>query len=175
MVNDQMRQELWHVLLDTDRTCRYYEAIHSKNTLRSACLRTGSIVLILIASGTVVVLHVWPWLYAIQVGLGVTAAALTVFEVTFNYSKKASVAHTIYVGTAQVRLKLRELWTTVEDNSINEEDLRRQLRDLANQAVNIEGWAGVSDLTPDKTLNERITNAAYDYAPARYGEAHENA
>lgn len=175
MASGQMRQQLWNAMLHVDRNCRYYEKEHAKNTVKSVCFRTGSIVLVLIASGLAVVFHLWTWLYAVGALLGVIAAILTVCEVTLNYSTKASVAHAIYVGSAHVRLELEELWGLVEGSSINDEELRHRMRDLTQQLVYLEGWAGVSGLTPDQALNERITRESYEYVPARYNSVRENA
>ena len=167
MISDRTRQEVWNELLDIDRMCRYYEEVHSKAARWHLIVRLA--VLVAVAGGIGAILGLIPGPTAVyQVILATAIAILTVWEVVSNYAKRAATAHAIHVHSSILRVQLRELWLSVDDDSAEETNVRQRVRELAYMSGEVENWAGASDITLDEKLNERTSKDAYTVVRNRY-------
>ena len=167
MISDRTRLEVWNGLLDIDRVCRYYEVVHAKAARWHLYIRLA--VLVSVAGGVAAILEFLPGPTGVyQVILVTSIAVLTIWEIVSNYAKKAAVAHAIYIQSSMLRVQLRELWLSVDDDSVDEADVRRRVRELALISGEVENWAGASDITPDEKLNKRTQNDAYAVVNDRY-------
>ena len=174
MISDPVRTELWQHLLDVDRMCRYYEAAYAKATRTHLLIRVST--LILITGGIAALLDLLPWPTPnTEIIFASMATVLTILDAVLNYSKRAAVAHAIYVSGTRLRVELRDLWLSVEDGMANDSEIRRRMLDLSYRYAELEGWAGANDLTPDKNLNEEITQDAYQVVRGRHDAGSENA
>ena len=169
MLSDRTRQEIWNELLDVDRACRYYEAVYARATKWHLIIRVA--VLVALAGGIAAILDFLPGPTAVyQVVLAALIAALTVWEAVANYAKKAAVSHAIYIQFTKLRVQLRDLWLLVDDEVVDEADVRRRVRELALMSGETENWAGASDITPNAKLNERTQKDAFNIVSDRYKE-----
>ena len=167
MLLDSTRQEVWNEIRNVERNCRYYEIMHSRFTQRFFAIRL--ITLILIASGLSAMLDILPWANDIVKAIVIFGATgLTIWDAVSNYSKRASIAHVIHLHFARLRTEWRELWLSVDDESTDETAARHQIRDLFQRAVEVESWAGFSEMTVDKKLNIKTGLEADAIVKSRY-------
>lgn len=167
MVSDRTRQEVWQELLDIDRTCRYYEAVQSSATRYRFGIRIAT--LLLIAGSIAAILDLLPWFNSIVAAIvAVVVTGLTVWDAVADYSKKAAIAQTIHFQCSKLRVEIRDLWLSVDDETVDEAEMRQQVRNLALRSKESENWAGFVDITTDQRLNKKTTKAAYDAVTDRY-------
>ena len=171
-IQDRTYKELWGLYYDLERTCRYYEVIHSRATRGFLYLRIGT--LTLLAVGAVTLLKLLPLLddtYTAMVAglLAVALAALTVIDFAFNLPRRAAIALSIRVSLAHLRVDVEHLWREVyEHGNLTEDQLRPRLRDLTLHWQELEGMAKAHDILTDDKLNEKTSNEAYQVLEERY-------
>ena len=167
MVSDRTRQEVWQELLDIDRTCRYYEAVHSSATQWHFFIRIAT--LLLIAGSITAILDLLPWFNSIITAIvAVLVTGLTVWDAVSGYPKKAAIAQAIHFQCSKLRVELRDLWLSVDDETVDEAEIRQQVRYLARTSKETENWAGFVDIDTNQKLNKKTTKAAYDTIADRY-------
>ena len=59
MINTQTRQQIWNEFFDIEGTCRYYEALHSRNARRHFWVRL--LTLLFVAGAVTSILDALPW------------------------------------------------------------------------------------------------------------------
>ena len=171
-VQDRTYKELWELYYDLERTCRYYEVIHSRATRSFLYLRIGT--LTLLAVGAVALLNLLPLLedtYAAMVAglLAVALAALTVIDFAFNLPRRAAIALSIKVSLAHLRVDVEHLWREVyEHGNLTEEELRPRLRDLTLHWQELEGMAKAHDILTNDKLNKKTSLEAHQVLKERY-------
>ena len=170
MISDRTRNEVWTGLLNINRTCRYYEKVHSRATRWTIWVRVG--ILVLVAGGVTAILDLLPLgdsgnLWA-KAAIVLFLTSLTIWDVVANFQKRATIAQVIYTQCSKLRIEWRELWLSVDDASADEEQVRRQMALLERDRVESESWAGYSDVMPDKKLNEKAAQEAYDITEKQY-------
>ena len=172
MISEPTRREAWVGLLEISRTCRYYEALHTRFTFKYQVLRF--VTLAAISVGLAGVLGLIPGLSTVTNPIiAAIIAVLMILESVTNYSKKAAVAHAIYFRCSQLRVDVEELWDAIGDADARDEDVRFKLRVLARTVKEVENWSGFGDFSVDQKLNERTAQDAYDYAENRYKRSSE--
>ena len=167
MINQQIRRQIWNEFFDIEGTCRYYEALHAKNTRCHFFVRLFT--LLLVAGAITSILDVLPALSNVFAPIAIAlATGLTIWDAVSNYQKKAAIAHIIHFQCSRLRIELRNLWLSVDDKSADEEWMRGELFRLSRLHKEVENWAGFSDITVDTKLNTRIANDAKKVLKDRY-------
>ena len=167
MIADQTRNEVWQELLDIERRCRYYEVVHTRAVRWQLLIRSSS--LLFLAVGPFAVMGAIPGPALVyQVVIAAAVAGLTILDFVLNLGKKAAVAQSIYTNCFMLRIPLKDLWLSVDNESSEDAVVRDRLRELSGMAGHAELLAGASDFTTDKKLNLKTTKEAYFVAQDRY-------
>ena len=103
-----------------------------------------------------------------QIVIAAVVAGLTILDFVFNLGKKAAVAQSIYTNCSMLRIPLKDLWLSVDDEAIEDAAVRDRLRELSGMAGQVELLAGASDFTTDNKLNLKTTKEAFFVAQDRY-------
>ena len=167
-INDSLRTEIWHNLLDVDRYCRYYEVVHSQAARYHIWIRGLSLLAIVL--GATPFTDIFSGGEFARIGFFGLATGLTVWDAVKNYSKQAAAAQFIYAGCDRLRIEWTDLWISVESSIIDPSDAQHRLRELSRQMSEITGQAGPNDILVDKRTNQRITDAAYNMVNKRFGK-----
>ena len=165
-----LRQEIWHNLLDIDRYCRYYEIAHARNTRYHLLLRGATLLLIAgVVTPIVGLIPTGPIDEFVRAGLFSLATGFTIWDAIVNFSKRAAIAHAIYINCDRLRVEWRNLWLSVEDSKdVDEAALQQKNLDLAYRSAEVKGWAGANDLVPDGKLNEKTAKDSYEVVATRH-------
>ena len=167
MINPQTRQQIWNEFFDIEGTCRYYEAVHSRNARCHFWVRLST--LLLVAGAITSILDAMPWFNNIFGILAIAVATgLTIWDAVSNYQKKAAIAHIIHFQCSILRIELRDLWLSVDDKSADETRMREELLRLSRLHKEVENWAGFSDIQVDSKLSKRTASDAKQVLTDRY-------
>ena len=98
LIQDRTRKELWGLLFDVDRNCRYYEVIHARSTRYFFVLRI--LTLALLTGGVVSLLTLIPLPFSwdnivVSSAFGAALAVLTVIDFATYLQRKAAIALSI--------------------------------------------------------------------------------
>ena len=164
MVSDQIRNEVWQNLLDVARLVRYYAA------LSDIYKRNYNIVRVLLfavaTSGVAAFLDVLPPIAQLISGGGI--AVIIVWDVVSDYGKKAAILHAISLQCGELEDDCHELWRSVDNGAITNEDTILRIRQLERRMTSITGVAGYAYIREDQKLNEKCATIAYKVTENRY-------
>ena len=163
-VTDATRNAVWQEMLDTARLVRYYERMASRQHRQHLGVR-----LVLLASATAGVAAATNALpEAVQVASGAVVAILVAWDFLADYANKAAVLGSIRRECGEVEVELAALWGEIQADSIDDDDARRTLAELARRVTRATDCAGSAHVPTDEQLNVRCEEAAYKAMAGRY-------
>ena len=161
---DATRNAVWQEMLDTARLVRYYERMASRQYRQHLAVR-----LVLLASATAGVAAATNALpKIIQVGSAAVVAILVAWDFLADYANKAAVLGSIRRECSEMEVELAALWGEIQADSIDDDDARRTLAELARRVTRATDCAGSAHVPTDEQLNVRCEEAAYKAMAGRY-------
>ena len=161
---DATRNAVWQEMLDTARLVRYYERMFSRQHRRHLAVR-----LVLLASATAGVAAATNALpEAIQVASGAGVAILVAWDFLVDYANKAAVLGSIRRECSAVEVELAALWGEIQADSIDDDEARRRLAELARRVSRATNLAGSAHISTNERLNATCEEAAYKAMEGRY-------
>ena len=91
-----------------------------------------------------------------------------IWDFIANYGKKAAILHTICLECGAIENELRELWTDIDTNTANEDEIRASHKRLVQRLHNVTGWAGHADISVNNQMNEESEKFANSIMDQRY-------
>ena len=163
-ISHATRNDVWQQLLDAQRFVQYYQVMAGKHEKWLLAIR---FVLLLAGTGSIAsVVDIVP--PVVQAFFGVVVAAAVAWEFVANYARKAAVLHAICLECCAIENELRELWTDVQLENMDEQDIRQTNRRLGARLREATGWAGQNGVVVNEKVNQEATEAAYSVTVQRY-------
>ena len=167
-VTDATRNAVWQEMLDTARLVRYYERMASRQHrqhlgVRPRQHRCSSASA---TAGVAAATNALP--EAVQVASGAVVAILVAWDFLADYANKAAVLGSIRRECGEVEVELAALWGEIQADSIDDDDARRTLAELARRVTRATDCAGSAHVPTDEQLNVRCEEAAYKAMAGRY-------
>lgn len=164
MVSDQIRNEVWQDLLDVTRLVRYYAALSDRYKRNYNIVR--GLLLIAATSGIAAFLDALPPIAQLISGVGI--ALIITWDFVSDYGRKAAVSHAIRLQCDELENEWRDLWRSVDDGTIANEEALHSNRQLLQRITSLTGNAGYADIREDHKLNETQAADAYKIMEERY-------
>ena len=164
MVSDQIRNEVWQDLLDVTRLVRYYAALSDRYKRNYNIVR--GLLLIAATSGIAAFLDALPPIAQLISGVGI--ALIIAWDFVSDYGRKAAVSHAIRLQCGELENEWRDLWRSVDDGTIENEEALHSNRQLLQRITSLTGNAGYADIREDHKLNETQAADAYKIMEERY-------
>ena len=161
---DATRNAVWQEMLDTARLVRYYERMASRQHRQHLAVR-----LVLLASATAGVAAATNALpEVIQVASGAVVAILVAWDFLADYANKAAVLGSIRRECSAVEVELAALWGEIQADSIDDDEARRTLAELARRVSRATNLAGSAHISTNERLNAKCEETAYKAMEGRY-------
>lgn len=164
MVSDQIRNEVWQDLLDVTRLVRYYAALSDRYKRNYNIVR--GLLLIAATSGIAAFLDALPSIAQLISGAGI--ALIVAWDFVSDYGRKAAVSHAIRLQCGELENEWRDLWRSVDDGTIANEEALHSNRQLLQRITSLTGNVGYADIREDHKLNETQAADAYKIMEERY-------
>jgi hypothetical protein len=133
-VSDATRREVWGMLCDLERSCRYYGALGDRYRLRYRGVRYFLFLLVL-GECLVISLSLVRPLEALAVGsvLALVLGFLTVLDSVTSYGEVSAELRVASAVCGDLGSFCSRLWLDVETSRISEYDARRRLEEIDAQ------------------------------------------
>lgn len=159
MVSDQLRNDIWQELLDSNRLVRYYEAL--ANHYRRKHLATLLFLAAAAASSVAAVYELIPQRDVVQVVANAIVGVTAAWVLFADYAKKAEVANSISIRCSRLDFEWRNLWTAVEEGVADEAEARSRSAALAKEMIDATRRSGDAGIVDSRRLNEKSEAAAF--------------
>ena len=166
MVSDQLRNDIWQELLDSDRFVRYYEAL--ANHYRRKHLTTLLFLAAGAASSVAAVFELLPERDMVQIVANAVVGVMALWVLFADYAKKAEVANSISTRCSGLDIEWRNLWTAVEEEEIEEAEAHSRHLALAKEMLDATQRSGDAGIVDNRRLNEKSEEAAFKTVSERY-------
>lgn len=164
MVSDQIRNEVWQDFLDVTRLVRYYAALSDRYKRNYDIVRV--LLFVAATSGIAAFLDALPSIAQLISGVGI--AVIIAWDFVSDYGRKAAVLHAISLQCGELENEWRDLWRSVDDGTIANEEAVKKNRQLCQRITNLTGNAGYADIREDHKLNETQAADTYKIMEERY-------
>ena len=165
MISDQLRNDIWQELLDSDRFVRYYEALANhdrrKHLMTLLFLAAGA------ASSVAAVFELVPEHDVVRIVANAVVGVMALWVFFADYAKKAEVANSISTRFSRLDIEWRSLWTAVEEEIEKAEAHSRYLA-LAKERLDATQRSGDAGIVDSRRLNEKSEVAAFKTVSERY-------
>ena len=163
--SDATRKAVWQEMLDAARLVRYYDRMASRQQRRYLGVR---LVLLVSAVAGVAATATNALPEVIRVASGTVIAMLVVWDSHADYAHKTAVLDSIRRDCSEVEVELAVLWGEIQADSINDDEARRTLADLARRVTRATDRARSAHVPIDERLNVRCEEAAFQATGGRY-------
>ncbi len=167
MPSENLRNEAWYGFHDSERLCRYYEALTKKYRKRHIRV-TRAVGILAVVSGFLATLSAFPaardtpylfWVLVLGGGLsGVITIATAFAGLAFGDADKSAIAHITYTKCSKLRYEYKLLWFEVENGTIPDKEISEKLENLHIEMDEADAVAGYSGIVVDDNEN----NKAFD-------------
>ncbi|MCY4661189.1 MAG: hypothetical protein OXF93_15500 [Acidobacteria bacterium] len=165
-VTDSTRNAVWQEMLDAARLARYYDSMSSRQQRWNRGVR-----LVLLASATAGIaagMNALP--ESFRVVSGAVIGILVAWDFLADHANKAAVLGSIRRECNEAEVELAALWGEIQADSVEDNDARRMLADLARRVTRATDRAGSAHIPTNDRLNVRCEEAAFKALADRYAE-----
>ena len=163
-VTDSTRNAAWQEMLDAARLVRYYDALSSRQQRWNRGVR-----LVLLASATAGIaagMNALP--ESFRVVSGAVIGILVAWDFLADHANKAAVLGSIGRECNEAEVELAALWREIQADSVDDEEARRTLSELARRVTRSTDRAGSAHIPTNERLNVRCEEAAFKALADRY-------
>ena len=152
------RKAVWDGLIELDVSVRYCQNMHNRHQIWHIVL---SCILATSGAGGIVSLlaHAPIW---VQITLNAIIPFIAIWSIVANEGKKAHIFYTLTGECTRLRNEYKELWMSVENYQLSNDDVLSKLKNLNNQYEDIKSRNG-SDLRLSNRINNRATTDSHKY------------
>ena len=166
-ISDRIRHEAWQGYIDAARLYRYYTMLSAQFYGKRRALQF--LLGFAAVGGLSRFIGLFPedatWVSELA---SVAVLVIVVWDFMADYATKASVLHSISVECGKQESAWRALWDEIDDESADEEDIRKRVRALEADLLIATAVAGYSGVKEHRALNETATKEVYTVMAARY-------